>query len=357
MDRHTPVSRRDWEGMSPTAGLRPPLSVLHHASAKSADAPSSLEDALEDDGVRELVSSTVRRAVPALDADDVAQGVFCDALGTRTLPSNPLEIPYWLVGIARHHIANYFRRRPREVFGVPADAPVAPPTFESREALGHVFARVGDDADAKKTLEWMVLEHEGIPLKSIAEAERVSPAAVRARVYRLRTRLRRELAYLVAGVLLVVGAGALVRHFERAEPSRREARSISAPSWLEGVFGVAEIKVESSAPPEVSAMIEAIASGATVSVHGSTIELRSPRVPGVRTLSVVSVGGARDGSTTVEARQGLRVIDAKGDAGGVFTFAVTPAEGTLVVQSTTDPYRAMFVLKRHVPQEREDSRN
>jgi DNA-directed RNA polymerase specialized sigma24 family protein len=301
-----------------------------------------LSIALEDDDVRELVSCTVRRAVPAMDADDVAQGVYCDALGTRSLPSNPVEIPYWLAGIARHHVANYFRRRPREVLGVTTDVPAAPATFESREALDHVFEKIGEDAEAKRTLDWMVLEHEGTPLKLIAEAERLSPAAVRARVYRMRSKLRRELAYLLAGVLVCAGVGAGWREWARTEATPASAPRLAfAPAWAEGDFEVTRVTPADDVDPGVRARLSGLLGRTTISVRGSKLEVRTPMRRSVLSFSLAP-GSHGQGET-------LSVV-ATDEAGRAWPLTVRRVGETVLVDSATGEVRGSLVLQRIDPQ-------
>jgi DNA-directed RNA polymerase specialized sigma24 family protein len=195
---------------------------------------SEMRAALDDQDIREAVSHSVRRRVPGDDAPDVAQAVFCDALDSKTGPAHARQIPFWLAGVARHAAADYFRRRPREVLSRDTDAagpPEAvslPPRFEVREAISRVLDSLGEGA--KKTLFWMVLESEGVELKSIAKEEQMSPAAVRARVYRLRRTLRRELAYLLLGALILACAAEVLRTYRR-EPVAivPPAPSASAP--------------------------------------------------------------------------------------------------------------------------------
>jgi DNA-directed RNA polymerase specialized sigma24 family protein len=309
--RHTSGSVRDWGGMN-----------------------AALEDALADDEVRQTVSSTVRRAVPALDADDVAQGVFCDALETRTLPSNPLHIPFWLAGIARHHVANYFRHRPREVLGLAADVPTPPVMFESREALGHVFERVGRDAEAQKTLEWIVLEHDGVPLTTIARAEKLSPAAVRARVYRLRARLRRELAYLLVGLFVIAGAGAALREPSRLRPISGEPHAPTSSSWFEGNFEVTQLTPSDDLDPQLRAKIPSDVLGATLAVHGATLEIRTSARSVVWSLAVA------------DERAGRLTATATDEAGRVQPVTVVQVGDGLRVESTTGPFRGSLALRR-----------
>jgi DNA-directed RNA polymerase specialized sigma24 family protein len=324
MDRHTRGSTGDWE-------------VKNVRSAPLASQPP-LERALADDDVREFVSCTVRRAVPAVDAEDVAQAVFCDALETTTLPSNPLEIPFWLVGIARNRVVDYFRRRPRELADAAADLETAPASFESREALGHVLARVGDDAQARRTLSWMVAEHDGVPLKTIARTENLSPAAVRARVYRLRATLRRELAYLLAGLFLVVGIGAALRERWRPQPAvAGEGSVVGVPAWIEGDFEVAAATLASDLDLPERMAFELQATGAKISIRGARLEVRTAMMHGVRSLSFAP----GEGKTLTVA-----VAD---ETGAAQTLTVERVGERLLVQSTTGRLRGMLLLRRTGP--------
>src|SRR5580698_2043345 len=116
------------------------------------DRSSEMRAALGDPDVRDCVTEAVRRRVPGDDVPDVAQAVFCEALDSDTGPETSAEIPYWLVGVARHTAADYFRRRPRELPARETDGADAhesfslPPRFEVREAISRVLASLGEGA-------------------------------------------------------------------------------------------------------------------------------------------------------------------------------------------------------------------
>ena len=196
------------------------------------DLSPEMRAALDDPEVRGCVTDAVRRRVPSDQVHDVAQAVYCEALESETGPATPAEIPYWLVGVARHTAADFFRKRPRELLSIDADDEDErvdhPPRYDVREAIARTVASLGEGA--KKTLYWMVLEHEGVELQAIAREEQMSPAAVRARVYRLRRTLRKELAYLLCAVLFVGGAVEAFRAY-RPAPVPRVTHVVPPPAF------------------------------------------------------------------------------------------------------------------------------
>jgi DNA-directed RNA polymerase specialized sigma24 family protein len=198
------------------------------------DLSPEMRAALDDPEVRGSVTDAVRRRVPSDAVHDVAQAVYCEALESKTGPATSDQIPYWLVGVARHTAADFFRKRPRELLsrepsGWDENESIDnPPRYDVREAISRVLASLGEGA--KKTLFWMVLEHEGVELQAIAKEEQMSPAAVRARVYRLRRTLRKELAYLLCGVLLLGGAVEAFRAHS-SKPARPVAHVVPAPAF------------------------------------------------------------------------------------------------------------------------------
>ena len=60
--------------------------------------------------VRRGLTALLRRRVPGQEVDDLAQTILCDALASSSIPSDPEEMRRWLIGIARHKIADYHRR-------------------------------------------------------------------------------------------------------------------------------------------------------------------------------------------------------------------------------------------------------
>ena len=160
--------------------------------------------------LRKLIERFVRRRAPAGEIDDVVQTVFCEALASTRDIADDEELRRWLVGIARHKVADLHRRGAREKPSELADLPEAPPPVEEQALADWAERQTADDPEAKRTLRWMAREGEGEKLATIAAEEKVSATAVRQRVSRLRRFMReRWMAELAAvavltGVVLVV---------------------------------------------------------------------------------------------------------------------------------------------------------
>ena len=161
--------------------------------------------------VRRGLTALLRRRVPGQEVDDLAQTILCDALASGTIPSDPDEMRRWLVGIARHKIADYHRRNARVNGRCDGDAPLAtcaapPPAYEEREMLDQLLGAIDSRRDAE-TMEWLVREHGGERLVDIAAAEKLPAPVVRQRVSRLRRALKsRWMAAPVLAMLVAVGA-------------------------------------------------------------------------------------------------------------------------------------------------------
>jgi len=304
----------------------------------SPDCHDRLTDALRSEEVRGAVLATVRRRVAGDDAQDVAQAVFCEALDAPSIPDNPRELPLWLVGIARHVAVDHFRKSPRELHGLRDDMPepmCEPPRFDIRQAVEKVVARLGQEA--KKTLLWMVMEREGVELQTIAREEKLSPAAVRARVYRLRRTLRRDLAYLLCGVALVLGgAGArealLHGHaFASASSPITESPAV-LPSWLLGEHTVDEVVPAPDVDDVVRRMLSA-AKGATLSVQPNTATIAGMTFHVIRVIE----GEGSDG-------EGLRVELADGHGRQEEIRVTRLSDGRIAVQATGGRVRGGIVL-------------
>src|SRR5262249_31328040 len=113
----------------------------------------------------------------------------------------------WLVGIARHKVADAHRKAKREP---PAELPEieAPPApIEERELAQWAERQAPPTLDAKQTLDWMAREGEGEKLEAIAAEGKVPAARVRQRVSRLRRWMKdRWIAELAAVATLAMAA-------------------------------------------------------------------------------------------------------------------------------------------------------
>ncbi|AUX42753.1 uncharacterized protein SOCE26_041860 [Sorangium cellulosum] len=177
--------------------------------------PSPATTPLAEPGLRRSLEEFVRRRVPSAEVDDVVQTVLCDALASPARPTDPSELRRWLLGIARHKVADHHRRASREAATELPDLPVGPPPVEARELARWAEEQASSSRDAQQTLAWMAREGEGEKLESIAAEAQVPAARVRQRVSRMRRwmreRWRAELAAVAALALLALVLARLLR--------------------------------------------------------------------------------------------------------------------------------------------------
>src|SRR5262245_24500106 len=129
----------------------------------------STADALTDPTFRLALIQMVRRRVPESDAEDIVQSTLAEALCARNAPEEMDGLRRFVWGIARHKVADFYRRARREKL---ADAEVA--TAEAPHAeedlLRWAARELPPTRDACQTLEWMLREGEGEKLEAIAES-------------------------------------------------------------------------------------------------------------------------------------------------------------------------------------------
>src|SRR5687767_10059117 len=107
---------------------------------------------LGDPEIRKFLEEFVRRRVPPADVDDVVQTILCDALAAERAPTEREELRRWLVGIARHKVADLHRKGTRER-PVEAPEPEAPPApVEVREMARWAEEQAQSTKDGGKTL-------------------------------------------------------------------------------------------------------------------------------------------------------------------------------------------------------------
>lgn len=194
------------------------------------------KDLLGEPGLRRALEDYVRRRVPASDVDDVVQTVLCDALASEARPSDGDELKKWLLGIARHKVADHHRRAAREPAAELPEIEAHPPPIEARSLALWAEEQAASTSEAKKTLAWMAREGEGEKLENIAAEENVPAARVRQRVSRMRRWMKeRWMAELAAVALLSVLALVAWRVLRRpgevpeAKPERLEPLPPFAP--------------------------------------------------------------------------------------------------------------------------------
>jgi DNA-directed RNA polymerase specialized sigma24 family protein len=186
---------------------------------------------------RRTLVAMVRRHVPERDVEDIVQATLTCAL-TPAAPKDEEALQRWLIGVARHKVADRHRRGRRESFELPEVAVDAAPHSEADLVRWAEQALPEGGDDPRRTLGWMMREGDGEKLEAIAESEQVPAARVRKRVSRLRSHLRaqwkKELALLAAlGVVAVLVW--IARHAPKEDVAHevRPVPSEVAPSPVE----------------------------------------------------------------------------------------------------------------------------
>lgn len=198
-------------------------------SATMSTEPPAMKTLLGDPALRRALSDFVRRRVPPSDVDDVVQTVLVDALAATNAPSDPRELTRWMLGVARHKVADLHRRAHREPPAELPDLEAVPAPIEELEMARWAEEQAGSSRDAKQTLSWMAREGEGEKLEAIATDEQVPAARVRQRVSRMRRWMKeRWLAELAA--VAALGVVALVAWWILSRGERPEANPLPAPS-------------------------------------------------------------------------------------------------------------------------------
>ena len=169
--------------------------------------------------VRRMLTEFVRRKVPAADVDDVVQMVLLDALASKTAPDAEDAFQKWLIGVARHKIADFHRKGSREKPAELGDIETVPPPVEEHELVRWAEREAGKSSkDGARTLGWMAREGEGDKLEHIAAEEKLPAATVRQRVSRMRRFMRERWMAEVAAFAVLSIIGILVYRALRTEP-------------------------------------------------------------------------------------------------------------------------------------------
>jgi DNA-directed RNA polymerase specialized sigma24 family protein len=192
------------------------------------DGPKS-PDPLADPALRRALLDFVRRRLPPADADDVVQTVLCEALAAKALPTDAAELKKYLLGIARHKVADVHRRGAREQVRELPDLTSSPPPLEAASMLRWAERQAPGTEEAKKTLGWMARVVEGERLEIIAAEENVPAERVRQRVSRMRRWMKeRWMLELAAVAALAVAALVLWRLLRSPEPKEVIAPDVSS---------------------------------------------------------------------------------------------------------------------------------
>jgi RNA polymerase sigma factor (sigma-70 family) len=179
---------------------------------------------------RRFLCDYVRKRVGESDVDDVVQTVLVEALASDRVPEDETEIRKWLVGVARHKIADLHRRRGREQPAELPDIETAPAPVEEREMAKWAEEQAKSSREAQKTLEWMAREGEGDKLEHIAEEEQLPAARVRQRVSRMRRFMKERWIAELAAVAVLAVLGVLIWRALRDRPIEIAREVPSSPT-------------------------------------------------------------------------------------------------------------------------------
>jgi DNA-directed RNA polymerase specialized sigma24 family protein len=180
---------------------------------------------LGDPALREALLRYAQRRVPAGEAEDLVQNTLTEALSSSSAPEDPGELYRWVHGIARHKIADTYRRRARSLPLDDAEPSTHDPEPEARELGQWIERELPKTRDARATLDWLLREEDGERLDEIARD-------VALRVSRLRRHFHeRWLALGAAGLALLLAAAWLLhtRASDSVPPIARETVKSSAP--------------------------------------------------------------------------------------------------------------------------------
>jgi len=185
---------------------------------------------LSDPALREGLLNYARRRLPAAEVEDLVQNALTEALTAPTPPSDPAEFRRWVHGIARHKIADTFRRRDRlPIPTADIDHNAAQPIPSIAELGQWVERELPKTETAHATLHWLLREGDGETLDEIARDVNVPAPRVRQRVSRLRRHFHaRWMALSAAGLLSLLVAGTLIH---RAKSPDADSAGISRESF------------------------------------------------------------------------------------------------------------------------------
>jgi RNA polymerase sigma factor (sigma-70 family) len=264
---------------------------------------------LVDPTLREGLLKYARRRLPPAEVEDLVQNTLTEALIAESAPSDPADFRRWVHGIARHKIADSYRRRGRlPILSADLDQNAASPSPSIGELGEWIESELPKTDNAQSTLHWLLREGDGETLDEIAREVDLPAPRVRQRVSRLRRHFHaRWLALGAAGLLSLLGVGALfyrvlqpaavppsiarepLTPLERARIIRQNAfQRCAAGAYPECIAALDQAKALDPDGENASAISEARAAAANAEQRRSIPELPggspSTSVPDSKTL-------------------------------------------------------------------------
>jgi RNA polymerase sigma-70 factor (ECF subfamily) len=187
---------------------------------------------LADPALREALLRYARRRLPPGEVDDLVQNTLTDALAADSAPNDADDFQRWVHGIARHKIADMYRRRGRlPLLDAELDAKFNDPGPATGELAQWIEKELPKTDGAHATLHWLLRESDGESLDEIARDAALPAPRVRQRVSRLRRHLHsRWLALGAAGLALLLSAAAVLHALRKPEPPAPVIARDTAPS-------------------------------------------------------------------------------------------------------------------------------
>jgi RNA polymerase sigma factor (sigma-70 family) len=175
---------------------------------------------LADPALRDALLKVARRRLPPGEVDDLVQNTLTDALSSSHQPREYADFRRWVQGIARHKIADLYRRQGRlPPLDPEADPHVSDPGPATEELAQWIERELPKTEGAQATLHWLLRESEGETLDEIAREAALPAPRVRQRVSRLRRHFQtRWLALGAAGLALLIAIGLELRGWHQAPP-------------------------------------------------------------------------------------------------------------------------------------------
>ncbi len=176
------------------------------------------------------VRAFVRRRVPPSEVEDVVQDVFLRIHERASLLRDETRAPAWVYAIARHAVADFYRRRARRPAALSAEAPLPDADAASPEPLARYD---GAHSVHEEVLSWLRpmigalpekyarplrwADVEGVPQKEIARRLGLSLSGAKSRIQRARKQLGEVLAACCA---VEFGSEGRATGFRRKTPKR-----------------------------------------------------------------------------------------------------------------------------------------
>ena len=186
---------------------------------------------LANPALRAALSKYARRRLPPGEVEDLVQNTLICALASSGAPSDDGEFQRWVHGIARHKIADSYRRRGRlPTLVSDPDAGTSDFGPETRELAEWIESELPASEGADTTLRWLLRESDGESLDEIARDARLPAPRVRQRVSRLRRHFHsRWLALGATGFALLLAAGFVLRAERKSTPAPSIVRESASP--------------------------------------------------------------------------------------------------------------------------------